>query len=166
MIWKKKWMIPVVLSILILVMNFQPVPVSAVVGQDMFEINDDFSSAYSLGPGSYFLSIHTAVDEDYFNITLGINQSICLFLWNVSCAVDVSIYDPNSQYLASFYATESYNGSYVLNPTMDGEYTIRVFTYSSDVTYYNLDIIADDYYEENTYIINDYFFFYFNGLWI
>ncbi|MBD3256707.1 MAG: hypothetical protein GF383_16555 [Candidatus Lokiarchaeota archaeon] len=125
-------------------------------GDDSYEENDDFSSAWDLSKGYY--SNLKCQDEDWFKFWIyeGEEFSVDIFFNDVNGDLDAELYDDSYNHLQGAY-TSTDNEFITWNAGYTGYFYLRIY-YCDTPNDFNLDIYlssgADDPYEEND-IFND-----------
>ncbi|MFW9824070.1 MAG: PPC domain-containing protein [Candidatus Thorarchaeota archaeon] len=122
---------------------------------DWAEENDNFWSAFGLGPGFHSGLKVVGSDEDWFRIFLNPGDAIDVYLFfdHAMGDLQLELYDPSNSFRVGSYSSDM---DEFLNYDIDaaGEWRIRVFHQIGDTdVYYDLEIYhyvkVDDNYEEN-----------------
>ena len=124
------------------------------IAEDWAEENDDFWTAYEIGPG-YYQDLCQG-DEDWFNISIGANEIIEIYLgFNGSIDnIDLELFDSGYNPLTSSYETGNYESVLWASMTPQTLY-IRIFGYDNDEAY-NMNILFDDWAEPNDFLVDSY----------
>lgn len=122
---------------------------------DWAEENDDFWSAFGIGPGFYPGLMVVGFDEDWFRIFLNPGDTIDVNIYFDHSMGDLQLelYDPSYTFRIGSYSSDKDEFLTFLIDT-PGEWRIRVFhQFGNSDVYYDLDIwqntVEDDNYEEN-----------------
>ncbi len=123
------------------------------ISEDTYEENDNFWSAYYIGPGFYPNLCQG--DDDWFNISIGVDEVIKVFLeFNGSQNdIDLELYDSAEMILDSSYEMDNNESVFWISLVSQTLY-IKTFGYNNSEAYnMTVDIFVkgayDDEYEEN-----------------
>ena len=141
-------------------------------GDDYFEENDDFSTAAEIYPNYYWDLWIVNDDEDWYNISLNVNDfiEVSIIFDHIEGDLQLELYNPNNNRRA--WSDSNDNDEYLsFSVFMSGNWSIRVFhEYGNTRVYYELDIWVngggDDQYEENDIATDAYNITSYEGFWI
>lgn len=119
-------------------------------GDDMFEPNDDFSSAVPVGPIYYdnLVLLHGNEDWFLFHLDIGDTIEVRIEFWNGN--LDLELYDPYNITRIGSYSTYNYDENIYYTADVSGDWRIRVYHAGNDFdVYYSMDIWGPDWMEDN-----------------
>jgi hypothetical protein len=141
-------------------------------GDDWAEENDDFWSAWGLGPGYHSGLLLRGFDDDWFRLYLnpGDMIDITIFFDHFKGDLQLELYDPS--YIQRSDSLSMDHDEFIsFTADMSGDWRIRIYHQYGDTDVpYDLDIwinvVVDDNYEENDYEWEAYDLTPYEGLWL
>ena len=134
-------------------------PVDCNLAPDLYETNDSFDEAASVGPGRYNLSLHEASDRDYFTIPVPEGHTLRVSISSLlGRRVDSFLYDSDNNSIADFGIDEEGNITAEYTTDRPDIFFLKIFSEQGSILLYDLKVgiygkykahLPEDEYEDN-----------------